>query len=202
MAETVDHPFYQPHGVRMIQEGIARSTIPVEHLGGLKSIELLPERKVGRAGMGGTMGLCTKNKRIRLFPMPAASPKRGRFAGQRVIEEMGKVQPMMAWARPTPKRQDVSEMVPVRSPGQRGKAEATLIHEIGHHVSGGEAGPAEEAAADRYMVEHWRPDPRQTEIGNVQRMTYLRRLGGPYTSAQWEQTQVPTPKPKRRRRKS
>ena len=40
----------------MIHEAIARSTIPSEHLAGLTGIEVTPERKVGMAGMGGTMG--------------------------------------------------------------------------------------------------------------------------------------------------
>jgi hypothetical protein len=55
------------------------------------------------------------------------------------------------------------------------------------------------------MVEHWRPDPRDVRKRqdiNIARTTYLHRLGGPYTSQQFEQAGVPTPQPKGRRRKS
>lgn len=209
MSQTLDHPFYTPHGGRMIQEAIARSTIPTEHLEGLQGIELEPVRKVGMSGMADTYGLYTKNRRIRMFPVPAKTPRRGPQAGQRLIEPIGEVQPenvRLGFARKA--KPTMADMVPVRSPTQRQKAEGTLIHEIGHHVSlttpGRGAGAEEEARADRYMMEHWRPDPRdvrqQRDI-NMQRMTYMARLGGPYTRGQYEQTEAPTPAPKKRRRR-
>jgi hypothetical protein len=198
MAATLDHPFYEPHGQRMIQEGIARSTVPTEHLQGLGSIEIPSERKLGTKSMSGTLGLYTKGK-VRLYPVPAASPKRGPQAGQRLIEDMGRSSSAFGFARP--KRTPDS---PKGSPRQRQQAEATLIHEIGHHVSQSSAGPAEEARADKYMTTHWRPDPRDVRQGrdiNVQRSTYLHRMGGPYTREQFEQTPSPEPRPKGTRRK-
>ena len=210
MAQSVDHPFYHPHGERLIQEAIARSTIPVHHLEGLRGgIQLMPERKVGQAGMGGTLGLYTvSSRKIRLLPVPAATPKRGPHAGQRMIEPMGRAVPMreQMWGYGKGKTK-ISEMVPKSSPRQLQQAEATLIHEIGHHVSKGVPGGEEEARADRYMMAHWRPLPRNVRKHqdiDIGRSTYLGRLGpgGRYSEETLRQAGVPDMPPPRRRRKS
>ena len=136
-----------------------------------------------------------------MVPAPAASPKRGPNAGKRVIENMGTARDPSVLAGPQgqPRRHG-----PKDSPRLRQQSEATLIHEIGHHVSQSPPGPAEEARADRYMVTHWRPDPRDAQGGtdiNINRSTYLERLGGPYTGQQFEQTASPEPRPPKQKRK-
>jgi hypothetical protein len=194
MAASLDHPFYQPHGQRMIQEAIARSTVPTQHLEGLQSISLPGERKLGTGSMKGVLGLYTGKRasgtgKVRLYPVPGRTPKRGPQAGQRQIESM-----------------DVpggGDWVPKTQPRQVQQSEATLIHELGHHVSESPAGPEEEARADKYMVAHYRPDPRDVRAGrqiNPSHFTYMARLGGPYTSRQFANTPVPEPRPPKKKR--
>jgi hypothetical protein len=199
MGQSVDHPFYAPHGVRMMQEALARSTIPMEHLQGLREVGVEPVRKVGHQSAAGVYGQYTpSSKRIRLFPVPAKTPRKGPMKGQRLIEPIGeKLSLMEAAGMAKPAKVTAEGMVPVRSPSQVQQSEGTLIHEIGHHVSQGPAGPAEEAAADRYMVEHWRTDPRNARnqrAADMRRMTYLARGTHKYTPEMLEQTAVPTPK--------
>ena len=203
MAASLDHPFYQPggHGERMMREAIARSTVPAQHLEGLQSIEIPAERKLGTGSMKNVLGLYTGKRgqgtgKVRLYPVPAKTPGRGEQKGQRLIEDMDKPSAALRQAgKPT--------FVPKSGHRQRQQSEATLIHEIGHHVSESAAGPAEEARADRYMVTHYRPDPRDVKAGralNANRTTYLSRLGGPYTREQFASTPVPEPKPPKQKR--
>jgi hypothetical protein len=199
MSDSLDHPFYLPQGqgTRMIHEAIARSTLPTSHLEGLEGLIMPSERKVGFSGMKGVLGMYTGKRsqgtgKVRLFPVPAKTPKRGPEAGQRLIESMD-----------VSARGGKPPMVPKTGSRQRQQSEATLIHEIGHHVSESAAGPAEEARADRYMVTHYRPDPRDVKAGralNPNRTTYLSRLGGPYTARQFAETPVPEPRPPKQKR--
>lgn len=203
MAASLDHPFYQPggHGERMIQEGIARSTVPTSHLEGLQSIMVPPERKVGMRSAAGALGEYTGSStkgtgKVRLYPVPAKTPKRGPEAGQRLIQSMDVPSAVAA-------RAGKPSFVPKDQPRQRQQSEATLIHELGHHVSSSPAGPAEEARADKYMVTHYRADPRDVRRGqdlNPNRFTYMSRMGGPYTSRQFADTPVPEPKPPKPKR--
>jgi hypothetical protein len=198
MAASLDHPFYQPggHGERMMRESIARSTVPTSHLEGLQSILIPPERKVGTKSAKGALGQYTGSRqkgtgKVRLFPVPAKTPVRGQHAGERLIEDMDRPSSSLTRAvKPT--------FVPKSGHRQRQQSEATLIHEIGHHVSDQPAGPSEEARADRYMVTHYRPDPRDVKAGralNPMRTTYLQRMGGPYTRGAFEATETPEPRP-------
>jgi len=203
MADSLDHPFYLPHpqGTRMMQEAIARSTVPTSHLEGLSGIIIPSQRKMGLRSAKGALGEYTgarskRSGKVRLYPVPAKTPARGEQAGQRLIEDMD---------RPSARARGAGRatFVPKSGHRQRQQAEATLIHEIGHHVSESTPGPAEEARADRYMVSHYRPDPRdvkQQRALNPMRTTYLSRLGGPYTRQQFEQTAVPEPRPLKQKR--
>lgn len=203
MAASLDHPFYRPggHGERMAQEAIARSTVPTSHLEGLQSIMLPAERKVGLRSAKGALGEYTGARskgtgKVRMYPVPAKTPKTGPQAGQRLIESMN-VPSSMA------RRAGKPAMVPKTQRDQIQQSETTLIHEIGHHVSESAPGPAEEARADKYMVTHYRPDPRDVRRGqsyNPNRFTYLARMGGPYTRSQFEETPSPEPKPPKQKR--
>jgi hypothetical protein len=202
MGTSVDHPFYHPHGERMIQEAVARSTMPTEHLEGIKGVQLMPQRKLGHESMAGTWGLYTPGSRmVRMFPTPAASPKRGPDAGKRMIEPIGRgVTPQeirRAQIGVAPPKYPKEMYEEKGSRGQRQAAEMTLIHELGHHVSiqstQGWSGkgtmmhnPLEEARADRYMMWHWRPHPADVRAGeqqDVEQHTYIERMKGygPYT---------------------
>lgn len=191
MAASLDHPFYQPRGrgERMIREAVARSTVPTSHLENLQSIILPGERKVGLTSAKGALGQYTGSRqkgtgKVRLFPVPAKSPKRGAQAGQRLIESMD--QP------------GGGDWVPKTQRRQVQQSEATLIHEIGHHVSDSPPGPTEEARADRYMVEHYRADPRDVRRGealDTEDFTYHRRLPRSHSSKTFREAGVPEPKP-------
>jgi hypothetical protein len=193
MAASLDHPFYQPggHGERMVHEAIARSTVPTSHLEGLQSIMVPPERKVGTRSAAGALGEYTGTRsrrtgKVRLYPVPAKTPRRGPQAGQRLIESM-----------------DVpggGDYVPKSGRSQLQQSEATLIHEIGHHVSERPAGPAEEARADKYMVTHYRGDPRDVKRGtslDPEDFTYASRLGirSPVTRRQTREAELPEAQP-------
>jgi len=175
---TLDSPYNAPHGRRLVQEAIARSSMDVTKLKDLSGIHL----HSGMQYVTGTPSVMgdyePANRQINMYPLKGDLSVKGPKGGVVTSITGGR-------GKPT----SLKRALP--------RFDAGLMHEIGHHVdfttrfpvgSSREMTPERttrylksrtgvgktEGAADRFMLQHFQNDPRnQRRTGfNIQRQTY------------------------------